>query len=555
MRMSDFGMPKPNLWTAAAVCAVLITMADRPVGAVVLEVNDGGGLQNALNIAQPGDVIVLQAGVTYIGDFVLPVKSGSTYITIRSSADDASLPAAGQRTGPVYASAMPKLQAQYGPVLQTAAGSHHWRFENIEFLANPDRGMPIVALGDLNHAQTSLTSVPHHFIFDRIYMHDDAGGSKRGMQVNSAWTEVTNSYIAGIRRVGQDTQAICAWNGPGPFLIENNYLEASGENVLFGGADPDIRGLIPSDITVRGNYMTKPLSWKPDHPSFAGTKWTVKNAFELKNAQRVTIDRNVFEHSWSDGQTGYLVLFTGLNDEGGCTWCTVKDVTFTNNIVRHGNAGMQLSGHLSYTGTPGPASNNITIRNNLFYDLNEAWGDASGRQGVWLLVANGIYNVTVDHNTVDQVNTGKPTIIVSSCETMSGIAITNNFFHRGQYGVFAGGGECGQFAGVSYGEGTSTINAYFPGAVFQQNVIADAFGSPPAYPATTQFISPTTFRVQFQDYAGRNFSLLPASPYKNAATDGKDIGVDMSSLPTGAISGFTSGSGPAPPTNVRVVPQ
>ena len=43
------------------------------------------------------------------------------------------------------------------------------------------------------------------------------------------------------------------WNGPGPFLIENNYLEAAGENVMFGGSDPSIANLVPSNITIRRN--------------------------------------------------------------------------------------------------------------------------------------------------------------------------------------------------------------------------------------------------------------------------------------------------------------
>jgi hypothetical protein len=77
--------------------------------------------------------------------------------------------------------------------------------------------------------------------------------------------------------VGFDSQAICGVNGPGPFKIVNNYLEGSGENVMFGGADPAIRDLVPSDIEFRGNYCFKPLSWKIGHPSYAGTPWAVKN--------------------------------------------------------------------------------------------------------------------------------------------------------------------------------------------------------------------------------------------------------------------------------------
>src|SRR5262249_52739363 len=48
----------------------------------VVTVNAGGDLQAAINNAQPGDTIVLQAGATFTGNFILPAKSGSAYVTI-----------------------------------------------------------------------------------------------------------------------------------------------------------------------------------------------------------------------------------------------------------------------------------------------------------------------------------------------------------------------------------------------------------------------------------------------------------------------------------------
>ena len=62
--------------------------------AATLNVPAGGDLQAALNAARPGDVITLQPGATYVGNFVLPNKGAiSDYITIRSAAPDSvSLP-------------------------------------------------------------------------------------------------------------------------------------------------------------------------------------------------------------------------------------------------------------------------------------------------------------------------------------------------------------------------------------------------------------------------------------------------------------------------------
>ena len=100
-----------------------------------------------------------------------------------------------------------------------------------------------------------------------------------------------------------------AGTGPGPFRIENNLLEGAGESLLFGGADPAIAGLVPSDIVIRRNLIRKPPAWRG--------RWTVKNLLELKSARRVRIEANVLEHNWADAQNGAAVLFTVRNQDGG----------------------------------------------------------------------------------------------------------------------------------------------------------------------------------------------------------------------------------------------
>ena len=151
-----------------------------------------------------------------------------------------------------------------------------------------------------------------------------------------------DSYLSDGHVVGFDAQAICGLNGPGPFKIVNNYLEGSGENVMFGGADPAIPDLVPSDIEFRGNHCFKPLSWKIGHPSYAGIPWTVKNLFELKNARRVLIEGNLFENNWAHAQNGTAILFTVRNQDGKAPWSVVQDVTMINNIVRNAH---RLRGH------------------------------------------------------------------------------------------------------------------------------------------------------------------------------------------------------------------
>ena len=75
-------------------------------------------------------------------------------------------------------------------------------------------------------------------------------------------------------------------------------LLLTGAPFIFGGAKPSVDNLIPSDMEIRGNHFTRPLSWRPGDPSYGGTAWYVKNLFELKNGQRVLFEGNLLEHNW-----------------------------------------------------------------------------------------------------------------------------------------------------------------------------------------------------------------------------------------------------------------
>ncbi|MFN2400258.1 MAG: hypothetical protein ABR543_16720, partial [Gemmatimonadaceae bacterium] len=227
-------------------------------------VRSGRDLQRAIADARPGDVLELEAGSTFIGNFELPRKTGTGWIIIRSDADG-KLPPEGTRVAPAHAGAMPRiLSPNELPAIRTVEGAHHYRLIGIEVSTLPEvlLSRALIDLGDGSRKQNALDLVPHDLILDRVYVHGHpALHLKRCVVLNSASTAVIDSYLAECHGRGQDTQAIGGWNGPGPFKIVNNYLAGSGENVMFGGADPSTPGLIPSDIEIRRNHIIKPLAW------------------------------------------------------------------------------------------------------------------------------------------------------------------------------------------------------------------------------------------------------------------------------------------------------
>ena len=104
-----------------ALCLCVSVLVRAPsIDAATMTVNAGGDLQAAIDAAQPGDTILLAPGAVFTGNYTLPVKGGTAFITIRSAAPDASLPAAGMRIDPSYAGALPKIRStQHGPAFRT----------------------------------------------------------------------------------------------------------------------------------------------------------------------------------------------------------------------------------------------------------------------------------------------------------------------------------------------------------------------------------------------------------------------------------------------------
>jgi hypothetical protein len=344
--------------------------------------------------------------------------------------------------------------------------------------------------------------VPNNIILDRVYVHGHSlAHTKRCVEVNTASTAVIDSYLAACHGKGQDTQAILGWNGPGPFTIENNYLEGAGENIMFGGANPSISGLVPSDITIRRNHFYKPPSWKG--------VWSVKNLLELKSAQRLLIEGNIFDGSWVDGQVGFAILFKSVNP-GSCSWCIVQDVTFRYNRIRNAANGINM---LDKTGTVAGPLRRVHIANNVIDWINHGIYAGSGRL---VQILGGVTDLIVDHNTMFTANGGSP-IVFGNLPTAVRFVFRNNITMRGAWGM----------TGSGMGEGAKPLNYYAPGAIFAANAIVAA--NPAIYPTNNWY--PTTMAgVGMVSYTGGNYTLSSTSPYLGKAVGGGNPGANVAAM-------------------------
>ena len=357
-------------------------MSNTPAPGNTTTVNSGGDLQSALNSANCGDTIQLQAGATFTGVITFPAKScdDNHWVIVRTSADDSKLPAEGSRLTPCYAGVSslpgrPALQCTSttnvlaklsmtgngsGPII-FASGANHYRLIGLEITRSTGTGI-VYALSSL-----ALNGTANNLIFDRVWLHGTVQDeTQKGIELGgSSYVSVIDSSITDIHCISAtgacvDSVAVGggAGNPVGPFKIADNFLESAGENIIFGG---DTATITPADIEISRNHFFKPLTWMQGQSGYiggaSGHPFLVKNLFELKNAQRVLLEANILEDSWGGfSQKGFAILITPKNQAAShgpgnlCPICQVTDVTIRYNTLSHLGGGLQIGNALSDNG-------------------------------------------------------------------------------------------------------------------------------------------------------------------------------------------------------------
>jgi hypothetical protein len=551
-----------------------------PSPGAVTQISPHSKLQTALDNASCGDTLVLQAGQTYPG-FTLPAKNcdANHYITIRSSALGAGLPAEGVRATPCNAGVAslpgrPDLScASTSNVLARVAG-----LPQVSHIINTDPGASYYRLVGLEVADTGangsaggyydlimLTSADH-IIVDRCWIHGSPTGEDvKGVAFSgSSYVAVVDSYISDMHSklsgLGADSSAIGSVTGTGPVKIVDNFLEAAGENVLWGGGASTAN---VTDVEMRRNHMFKPFTWWASSPSYFGTAFEVKNLFESKTGIRQLVEGNIFENNWAQAQKGTAILFGPKNQFGGCPECTVHDIIFRYNIVRHSVNAIGISSGYATT-CPGESGNGmgkchylsggiygLSIHDNLLDDINESTyspGDCCSDGFLFAIStdqpSNWPHDIRIEHNTGFPVGWGVGYVVIrGKPEVIANFSFDNNLMTSGNDGfneMLPGNLLPG--CGTTNASGMNgTLNGCMgntwtaAGNVFANSSTAKSSKFPGAPLPTGNFEEPSPDAVGFVNFNngnGGDYHLLPTSSQRNASTDGKDPGADVDAMQT-----------------------
>ena len=504
---------------------VASSLRDTPSSGKTILVHAGEDPSQAVSRASCGDIVQLQAGATF-HRLALPQKScdDSHWIIVRTSAPDSSLPSETSRltpcfagvaalTGrPAYSCLAPKNvlarlefdgKGGSGPVI-LAAGANHYRLIGLEIMRSDSSSVVYNLIGTENGSAD-------HLIFDRLWVHGTAQSETvRGIMLSHVrHAAVIDSYFSDFHCIAKtgacvDSQAIAggtADDASGPFKIDNNYLEAAGEGVMFGGGEATAT---PRDIEIRHNLFFKPMIWMKDQTNFIGGRdgnpFIVKNLFELKNAQRVLFENNVLQNTWGGfTQTGFAVLLSPRNQaEGGrnvCPACEVLDVTIRNVEISHVASGFQIANGLSDNNGAAKDGGRYSIHDVVVDDMDP---DKYGGFGAFAQISTApgdspaprLHDVSIHHVTAFPPRTlfivGGPV----SGPRMAGLSITHNLFAAGARPlVSTGGGPQINCAAQADAKGVERVlRDCFSSFVFEHNVIVGGGGG---WPKGNQFAKST----------------------------------------------------------------
>ncbi len=347
-----------------------------------------------------------------------------------------------------------------------------------------------------------------------------------------------------------------------PCYGNGKVLAINGNQVTYSplvGSTPTAQITIPSNVVPTGTAIWRnaeitniTITHNTIHIPTAFATWVQthngnhpKGYMEIKQVNGMVMEGNIFQ--------GYpaIVGMSVQNQSGGSPGTSIKNVTIKNNWFKrmYGAVFASLADGY-YLGTSGE---NIVFDNNLFtgQDTGEIPDIA-----VMVISGNNGNNITVKHQTV---LTGYPNSYTirfgswdqapSNFQGPSTFSIKDNIAGWGNYGW-------GCSVSITFGNCISQTES--------KNLLVLNQNPPNENPAlhfTNSLTAPSWAAVKLVDGAGCNAgtnidgcALAADSPGKNAASDGSDIGVNITQLKQALAGGASPPPPPPPPPPVGPTP-
>jgi hypothetical protein len=253
--------------------------------------------------------------------------------------------------------------------------------------------------------------------------------------LSSGSLTTVNDQSQGEGRYGYPADAsnrVISGLGPGPFEIENNYMEGTGITWHFDDSNsfgqPTGNGNLfcgsyhPSNITFERNYITSDKRTILDGPWSDGNRYFHRNHIECKNCSIFKADGNIIEYDFDDVTAGGGPLtFMATRCGAG------SDFNISDNTIRHAQDGLIANGGIASNSPVPPTTRRLWLHNNLVYDISSVYSNPSSFRAaapsllaVWM--QNGGEDVRIEHNTFDAVG------IHFNFGFWEGVNITDNYW-------------------------------------------------------------------------------------------------------------------------------
>jgi hypothetical protein len=294
----------------------------------------------------------------------------------------------------------------------------------------------VILLGNNDSAQLTPELVPRRITIEDITIPTHRG--KRGIEVNAGDVTITDCSIEDVSCSGQDSQAICVLNSPGNVTINGGTYSAASENIMLGGDKMKVPGQVITNVVIKNAHLYKPLSWKTD-----GVTRVIKNLFEIKAGDGVSLINCTLDGCWKAGQDGWAIMITPKNSQ------YVANVLIDGCTITNASAGITVMGEDYNTVTP-QKTHGVVVRGSTFA-VSKA---QHGGRGTLFLVLDGIQDLTVEG--VGFTGDGNCIIEGDSDEgsgPMGPCVFTGGHLQYLQYGV--------KWPGANYGDEVPPESGYY----------------------------------------------------------------------------------------------